>query len=290
VKRVGLILKPGMDEARQLADELVPGLVAAGHAAVVVEGGHVPEGAAAVPEERFGAEVDMAVLLGGDGTMLAGSALVADHGVPVLGINLGHLGFLTQFDPADAGEALRAALAGELGISERMRLEVTCRCHDGTVTRAALNDAVIHQGEMARLIELEARLDGHLIASYRSDGLIVATPTGSTAYNLAAGGPIIMPGQRAMTLTPICAHALTMRPLVIPQEAVITLTPSPQSRGVVLTVDGQWSRALAAGEQVDISAAAQPLRVFDSEKHFFDILREKLHWGARSTRAPNGRP
>jgi NAD+ kinase len=136
---------------------------------------------------------------------------------------------------------------------------------------------------MARLIELEARLDGELITRYRADGLIISTPTGSTAYNLAAGGPIITPGQSVKIITPICAHALTNnRPLVVRKEAKITLSLAGASSGVVLTVDGQWAVPFLPGDRVDITNAPKPLVLFDSGKPYFDILREKLHWGARS--------
>jgi NAD+ kinase len=237
-----------------------------------------------VPEESFASEIDIAVVLGGDGTMLRASALVADSGIPVLGINLGRLGFLTPFDPEDARAAIVAALEGKLARGERARLTATF--HPGTgaaIIRTALNDAIIHQGAMARLVELEARLDDRLIATYRADGLIVCTPTGSTAYNLAAGGPIVVPTQKALIITPICAHALTNRPLVV-QSGVISIVLSGESRGAMLTLDGQWGHTFAPGDRVEISLTARPLSVFLSDDDYFDLLREKLHWGARSER------
>jgi NAD+ kinase len=281
VKRVGFILKPDQTEAAPLLDELVPWALARNLIPVVTAEDHVgPEGVRIVPEDAFAAECDLAVVLGGDGTMLRASDLVAAHDVPVLGINLGRLGFLTPFRRGEAKDAIAAAIAGELDIGERSRLQVTHKPIEGeAITRCALNDAVVHQGAMARLIELEARLDGHLISSYRADGLIIATPTGSTAYNLAAGGPIIVPGQESMTITPICAHALTNRPLVVPKDSLITVQLGGESRGVILTVDGQWARSLQVGDVVEIGNAPKPLRIFESDKHYFDILREKLHWG-----------
>jgi len=226
---------------------------------------------------------DLAVVLGGDGTMLRASRLVADQRRPVLGINLGQLGFLTDFPPSESRQALAAAIGGKLGVSERMRLVMTFRRHDNEpVVRTALNDAVLHQGAMARLVELEAQIDGEFVAAYRADGLIIATPTGSTAYNMAAGGPILIPGQAAMTLTPICAHALTNRPLVVPATATIRIVLDADTRGVVLTIDGQWAHSFLPGDTVEITAAATPLRLFASGKSYFDIMREKLHWGLRS--------
>ena len=288
MKHVGFILKPDKPDAGQILAELVPELIENGHQPVVLDEDRVaPDGALIVPEEQFGhpegQRLDIAVVLGGDGTMLRASALVADAGVPVLGVNLGRLGFLTPFDPEEARDAVFGALDGRLQRSERMRLDVTYSPAGGeAITRPAMNDVVLHQGAMARLIALEARLGSALITSYRADGLIVATPTGSTAYNLAAGGPILIPGQKAMTLTPICAHALTHRPLVIPESETLRITLGEDSRGVVLTVDGQWARSFLPGDEIEVTAGATPLVVFQSDKGYFDILREKLHWGAHS--------
>jgi NAD+ kinase len=253
------------------------------HAAIVLADDQVhPKGARIVPASEFGEQIDLCVLLGGDGTMLRASLLVADHRIPVLGINLGRLGFMVPFDPGDAVSALESALAGKLDTEERMRLSVTYRPASGeSVSRSALNDVVIHQGAMARLIEVDAHLDSDFIASYRADGLVVATPTGSTAYNLAAGGPIVFPGHKAIAITPICAHALTNRPLVVPSDRAVRLQLTGDSMGVVLTIDGQWAHSFQPTEQVEITASESPLVVFTSSSGYFDILREKLHWGVR---------
>lgn len=282
--RVGFILKPDSPEATELVGQLVPWLHGRGVKTSVLEGDAArPTGADVVSDADLATAIDIAVVLGGDGTMLRAAALVADHGTPVLGVNLGRLGFLTPFDPADARGAIVAAMAGRLPRGERARLMVTFEAIGAPrVQRPALNDAVIHQGGAARLIELEACLDGKLIETYRADGLIVCTPSGSTAYNLAAGGPILAPGQAAMALTPICAHGLTNRPLVVPQSSTVTVTLGGNTRTAVLTVDGQWTRAIAPGDRVGITATARPLRMFLSDKNYFDILREKLRWGARS--------
>ena len=286
MSRVGFILKPDKSEAGALLDHLVPWLTSRGHTAVVTTEDQVaPDGAVIVPEEETSRHVDFYVVLGGDGTMLRASRLVGDTGLPVLGVNLGQLGFLTGFAPADAAAALEQALAGQLPTTQRMRMQVTFRRQGAEpVVRSALNDAVIHQGAMARLVELEAHIDGEFVAAYRADGLIVATPTGSTAYNMAAGGPILIPGQAAMTLTPICAHSLTNRPLVVPATGVIRLELGAESRGVVLTVDGQWAHSFLPGDSIECTAAAAPLTLYSSGKRYFDVMREKLHWGLRSDR------
>jgi len=287
--RVGFILKPDKTEAGVLLEDLVPWLRGQGHVPVVptedVTDLWSPAGSEVVPEAELGEAVDMAVVLGGDGTMLRACRLVADQGKPVLGVNLGQLGFLAMFAPSEAKTALAAALEGKLARAERMRLQVTfTRLGGEPVVKFALNDAVLHQGAMARLIEVNAFSDGQPIAAYRADGLIIATPTGSTAYNMAAGGPIVVPGQAAMTLTPICAHALTNRPLVISAGATIRLqlgAASASGRGVILTVDGQWAHAFLPGDIVETTAAKRPLVMFVSQQSFFDVMRDKLHWGVR---------
>lgn len=284
--RVGFILRPEKSETVALLEDLVPWLQGEGHTAVITSEDGVafraPAGAELVPEELFGASVDLAVVLGGDGTMLRAARLVADQGIPVLGINLGQLGFLAMFAPTGAREALTSALAGTLARAERMRLAVTfTRQGAEPVVRYALNDAVLHQGAMARLIEVDAYCDEQWIAAYRADGLIIATPTGSTAYNMAAGGPIVVPGQRAMTLTPICAHGLTNRPLVIAAGSTIRLSLGGEARGVILTVDGQWGHSFVPGDLVEMTAAERPLVMFVSARSFFDVMRDKLHWGVR---------
>jgi NAD+ kinase len=283
VSRVGFILKPDKSEAGALLEELVTWLREHGHVPVVTtEDQLAPTGVEILPEAQLGASVDLAVVLGGDGTMLRAARIFADHGKPVLGINLGQLGFLTGFPANDAVAAVEAALAGKL---KRMRLAVKfTRAGSDPVVRYALNDAVLHQGAMARLVGIDAFVDAQFVASYRADGLIVATPTGSTAYNMAAGGPIVVPGQAAMTMTPICAHALTNRPLVIPEHATIRLQLGADVRGVILTVDAQWAHSFLPGDVVEMTAAASPLILFVSPKGFFDVMRDKLHWGARSDR------
>lgn len=287
MKRIGFIVKPdwadGASESTRVLFSLVPWLREQGHEIVVAdEDRFALPGVTIAPREQLGKGLDLCVVLGGDGTMLGASALVADEGVPVLGINLGRLGFLTPFDPEDAQAALADALAGRLRTSERMRLSVKHIPADGeSVVRAGLNDAVISQGSMARMVELEACLDDEVISVYRADGLIVATPTGSTAHNLAAGGPIIMPGQKSIAITPICAHTLTSRPLVVPGHRTVKIRLASESRGMVLTVDGQWARSLQAGDRVEVRAAERPLIVYQSNKRYFDILREKLHWDSR---------
>lgn len=282
--RVGFVLKRDKPEAVTIARDLVPWLVAKGHEAFVPdENDGVAPQATKVALDELATRIDVLVVLGGDGTLLHGSALVAGAGVPVLGINLGRLGFLTPFDPADARGALEQALAGTLAIEERMRLRVALHPAQGPppTIRYALNDAVIAQGAAARLVELHTTLDGQKVTNYKADGLIVCTPTGSTAYNLAAGGPILPPSQGAMAVTPICPHTLTNRPLVVSHKSTIGIELAGGSTSVLLTVDGQTALPVRSGDRVEISRAPTPLKLYRSEKSYFEILRSKLRWGER---------
>jgi NAD+ kinase len=276
-----MLLKRAKPEAVEIAAELATWLRARGHEAIVI-GKHdvTPHGARIVDENEFVDEIDLLVVLGGDGTLLHGGALVADKRVPILGINLGHLGFLTSCAPADAQTALERALDGQLPLEARLRLCVELIRGSGErITRFACNDTVVSQGALARLIELEAFLDDRLITKYRADGLIVATPTGSTAYTLAAGGPIVTPDVKAFVVTPICPHTLTNRPVVVPSTSRVMVRLGSPAEHVVLTVDGQWGTSLSDGDRVEISAAKEPLRLFRSPQSYFDVLREKMNWG-----------
>jgi NAD+ kinase len=277
------LLKRAKPDAVEIAGEVTAWLRARGHEAIMI-GDHEssPHGARFIEDAELPDGIDLLLVLGGDGTLLAGGALAADRKVPLLGINLGHLGFLTSCAPADALVALERALAGELPLEERLRLRVdVVRGSGETLTRFACNDAVVSQGALARLIELDAFLDDRRITRYRADGLIVATPTGSTAYTLAAGGPIVTPEVRAFVVTPICSHALTNRPVVVPATSRVMVRLGGPAEHVQLTVDGQWGTGLADGDRVEISAALEPLRLFRSPQSYFDVLREKMNWGEK---------
>jgi NAD+ kinase len=275
-----MLLKRGKPEAMEIANQLAPWLKANGHEAFSVGDG--VRGAIVLDPDELVDRIDLLLVLGGDGTLLHGASLVADRGIPILGVNLGHLGFLTSCAPADAQQALARALAGELALEERLRLrcEVIRKTGEPTV-RFACNDAVVSQGALARLIELEAFLDGNLVVTYRADGLIVSTPTGSTAYNLAAGGPIVAPDVRAVVLTPICPHTLTNRPLVAPATSKLMVKLAGEADHVLITIDGQWATKLGADDRLEIQLAAPPLYLYRSSESYFDVLRHKLAWGTR---------
>ena len=189
---------------------------------------------------------------------------------------------MTHFGRTEARAAIVAACLGQLPIEERMRLSVTIRAADGVAgeTRNAVNDAVIAQRSIARLLDLEARLDGTPIATYKADGVIVSTPTGSTAYTLAAGGPILTPDLEAIVLTPICPHTLTNRPLVVRADSRLSVT-NVSGSDVTLTIDGQWGRVLETGESIEVRKTSRPLRTYRPSTSFFGVLRQKLSWGER---------
>jgi NAD+ kinase len=280
--RFGFLLKRGKPEARDIAAELADVVRAEGSTVVTLaEDGATLDGARAVSREELGGAIDALVVLGGDGTFLLGAGLVGDHGVPLFGVNLGSLGFITPYARSDASAALAAACRGRLAIEERMRLTVTIGTPRGPgESRSAVNDAVITQRALARLLDLEARLDDGAIARYKADGLIVSTPTGSTAYTLAAGGPILTPDLEAMALTPICPHTLTYRSLVLRPDAHLVIKNVSEG-AVTLTIDGQWGHDLENGDWIEVCRAGRPLRVFRSPTPFFAILRQKLSWGER---------
>ena len=281
--RFGFLVRAGNPEAPSLARGFAEVLRGRGCEILFVAdyGQGAPPGYPSVPGADIGGQVDVMVALGGDGTFLHGAKLVADHDVPLLGLNLGSLGFLTPYALEEASAALAEAAQGRLPIEERMRLLVTVRAKDKPPeSQSALNEAVINQREVARLMELQAATNGDTITSYKADGLILCTPTGSTAYNLAAGGPILSPDMDAIVLTPICPHTLSNRPLVVNADLCVTVTNVSPYVGVV-TVDGHWSREMAPGDVVEVRKLERRLRVFRPGHSFFKILRQKLSWGER---------
>lgn len=226
--------------------------------------------------------LDVLLTLGGDGTLLRGARLVAHQGVPVLGINLGHLGFLTTAPPSELESALERWLAGDFELDRRMALDIRSQGPDGLAggTYLALNDAVLHKGGSARVIRLRVTALREEVGSYSADGIILATPTGSTAYSLSAGGPIIHPNVDCIVATPISPHTLSFRPLVLPAEETLTVEVLSPSEELILTIDGQESERLIPGAQVVVRRADfRVTLVRFPERTFFSTLRRKLRWG-----------
>ncbi len=287
---VGLVLRPGKPEALVLGAKLVRLLRSLGHGVVVLADDERDRELASILAE--GAErrrespspsagLAFVVVLGGDGTLLHAAGLVRGR-VPILGVNLGHVGFLTAFTPANAETAVLAALAGELPTEARLRLRVSLERASGERWEGlACNDVVLAHGAIGKLIEIEARWDGRLVTHYRADGLIVSTPTGSTAYNLSAGGPIVPPDSEAMVMTPICPHTLSNRAVVLPLPAGAdrTLELSPRTAELLFTVDGKTGVPVGLGDTIRVQRSDDPLWVYASQDGYFDVLRQKLGWG-----------
>jgi len=229
------------------------------------------------------ARAGLCVVVGGDGTLLSAARSIAAHPVPILGINLGGLGFMAETAPAEAASALKEILEGRFDISQRMTLDVTLLRHARPVARqSVLNDVVITKSALARIIDLRVSIDRQMLTVYRADGLIVSTPTGSTAYSLSAGGPIIHPEMAALLICPICPHTLTMRPVVVPAAAKVEVTLQTGDSEVYLTLDGQVGHPLRAGDRVRVRQGAIPvLMVRSRRRNYFEVLRRKLRWGGR---------
>jgi NAD+ kinase len=227
------------------------------------------------------AESQLLLVLGGDGTLLAAARVAAPRGIPILPINMGSLGFLTSFTLEELYPALEDTLAGRVSISERVMLQTELIRADKLIDQQrVLNEAVINKGALARMIDLELIIDNDFVCRYKADGLIVASPTGSTAYSVSAGGPIIHPGVEAFVITPICPHTLSDRPVVVRDSSVIEMKLSGNTESVFLTLDGQKGIVLQANDHVRITRAQELLKLIQpTRKSYFEILRNKLKWG-----------
>jgi len=241
----------------------------------------LPDSSRGLSREQVADASELLLVLGGDGTLLAAAQLAGPRGIPILPINMGSLGFLTSFTRAELYPALEDTLAGRLAISHRVMLNVELEREASLIDkRHVLNEAVIHKGALARMIELELRIDNEFVCRYRADGLIVASPTGSTAYSLSAGGPIVHPSVESFVITPICPHTLSDRPVVVQDSSVIEMNLSEKTDSVYLTLDGQKGIPLQPKDRVTISRALERLKLIQPpKKSYFEILRSKLKWG-----------
>jgi NAD+ kinase len=285
IQAVGIVSKPQKENITTVVPPLIEWLKSRGlkycydheTAACLTPGG--PQ----VSREEMGGRVDLILMLGGDGTLLATARALGDHDVPILPVNLGGMGFLTSVTLDEVYSILDLVLAGQHRLSERIPLcaEVL---RNGEVAHSylALNDAVLNKAALARITDFDLYLDEGYACSYKGDGLIIATPTGSTAYSLAAGGPIVFPVVHAFLITPICPHALTNRPLVVPDTSKIRVEFHSSEESIYLTLDGQVGVELQHGDQITVRKAEKTVRlVRPSRKTYFEILRNKLKWGAR---------
>jgi len=287
IKCVGVVVKPNHKEAWATACELSDWLEKRNINLIgrPREDGEKSNaeacGIKTVGTEKFQSEADLIVVLGGDGTMISTSRLIGNREVLVLGINHGSLGYLTEFRIEEMFGALEAILEGDYAIDRRVMLEIE-HLRSGEVLESGrvLNDLVINKAALARIIEIEVELDNLFVNSFRADGLIVSTPTGSTAYNLSAGGPIVYPSMNAVVLTPICPFTLTNRPIVVPDTAAINLHLKNENEGVVITLDGQIGYQMKTGDTVLIRKSPTNFNLVQPpNRNYFDVLRNKLKWG-----------
>jgi len=275
--RVGLLVNPDKPMAARIIPELVQWLKAEGHRPFVAtrNARALKVGIDCCPADELVGKVDLVVALGGDGTLLRAARLVGRREVPIMGVNLGGLGFLTEFSADEAQEGITSFTRGRHQEESRMVLE----CRYGRRTAFVLNDCAVNMGPATRAIEVTAHADGVLATKFAGDGVIVATPTGSTAYSLAAGGPVVFPTMNAILLTPICPHALGSRPLILPGDAHVELAISPRSQAAVLNLDGQDRLRIEPGKPVRIRRADFSVRLVTPRgKTYFQILRDKLKW------------
>lgn len=283
-RRVGIALKPKKPEARVLLTALVAWLRSRGHEVLLDEeaGRACPDCGDSHPRAAVVGQADLVVVLGGDGTLLSVARMAGPREVPILGVNLGGLGFLTEVSVQEMYPTLEAALADRCAVTRRLTLQVTVRRGAEVVAaHEALNDAVVTKTVPSRIVELAAFVNDEYVTTYRADGLIICTPTGSTAYGLSAGGPIVYPSLPALVMIPICPHTLTNRPLVLPDTARIEVRHAT-GEDVHLTVDGQVDVGLQRGDVVAIRRSLHTITLVKSSTlNYFELLRAKLRWGER---------
>ena len=292
--RIGIVAKPGLADARDTLQTLAAWIGARGHAAVwtpesaaLLDGG----GAPVVARDALPAQCDLVVVLGGDGTLLAMADRIArgDHDVPILGVNFGSLGFLTEITRPELFDALADVVDGRATLDERMMLAASVQ-RSGTIAHqtVVLNDVVFTRTALSRIIDLAVWVGDQFVTTVRADGLILASPTGSTAYNLAAGGPIVHPAMEAFVLTPIAPHTLSNRPIVVPaaRDVRVIVTAENADAEAYVSFDGQSGLPLEPGDEVVVGQAPRPVKlVRATTRTYFEVLRQKLMWGERQSTA-----
>jgi NAD+ kinase len=284
IKTAGILSKPRSDEASRIVPELIRWLSQRGVATRLdQETAGYSRSSGWLPRDQVADGTELLIVLGGDGTLLSAARAVRGRNIPIFAVNLGSLGFLAAIKLEEMYPQLERALRGDLTVDRRQML-LTELWRDGKLVAAydGLNDMVLAKAEIARMIDLKVHVDGSFVCVYKADGLIVATPTGSTAYSLSAGGPIVFPSVSALSITPICPHTLTNRPVIVPDQSVIETTVLGADHTTYLTIDGQVGELLKKGDRVvcrrsehSISLVRPPALLF------FDVLREKLKWGGR---------
>ena len=282
MKRIGIIAKGNKPEAVQVVKELVDWLKDRKVECFVEPAIAKTISHPSLDKQEMPGAVDMVVVLGGDGTLLAAARALQQKRVPILGVNLGGLGFLTEITLDELYPMLESILRGEYKTDERMLLEARVWRNEKAIEEfTVLNDVVINKGALARIIELETSVDNAHLTTFRADGLIIATPTGSTGYSLSAGGPIVYPSLHSIVITPICPHNLTNRPIICTKEATVTVTLRSADQEVFLTLDGQVGFKMNLQDRVEVKKSEGFISLIKSpSRGYFEVLRQKLMWGA----------
>jgi len=288
IKRIGIVLKPHQPDALKTLCELIQWLSQRG---IELVGGPEIEreqvehetgcSVTEVEPASLAASVDLILVLGGDGTMISTARMIGDYEVPVLGVNYGGLGYLAEFRIEELYLGLESILSGNYRLDKRVMLHVDLERDESPIAvNRVLNDVVINKSALARIVEIDVFLNQLFVNSFRADGLIISTPTGSTAYNLSAGGPVIFPSMNAIVITPICPFTLSNRPIVVPDDAIIELRLKTDQEEVALTLDGQVGFPLKVDDRVVIRKSNTTFNLIQpSNRNYFDVLRDKLRWG-----------
>ncbi len=285
IKVVGITSKPNKIEVREIVPPLIAWLQRRDVEVLVDEetAASVASGLKGLARDELGSRVDLAIVLGGDGTFLATARALEGRLVPILAMNLGGLGFLTVVTRDELYPALQAVLEGSYSTESRVQIEAEVVRHQQCAASfLALNDVVLNKAAIARVLDFDVWVGGVFISTYKSDGLIVSTPTGSTAYSLAAGGPVVAPSVGAFIITPICAHTLTNRPIVLSDTTTIEVAVKSEGEPAYFTVDGQVGMEVHGEDRVRIRKSAKTVEIVQpSSKNYFQVLRQKLKWGER---------
>jgi len=283
MKKIGIISKTGQAEPLKILKNLLPWLRKKGCEVYVDNETASDLHIDGYQRSQIPSIADFVIVLGGDGTMLSVARLVGEKSLPILGVNIGGLGFLTAVQKEEIYEVLEKVMTGQCPVEERMMLNACVLRHGECIAEyLVVNDVVVNKGALARIIDLETYIDHNYVATFKADGLIVSTPTGSTAYALSAGGPIVYPTLSSIVLAPICPHTLTNRPIVLPDSVNVDIVLKSMNEDVFLTVDGQVGFSLRQNDIVQVKKSELKAHFFiPCERDYFEILRTKLKWGER---------
>jgi NAD+ kinase len=283
MKKIGIICKTGKPEPAEIVKGLLPWLRRKGCECFVDSETAAILNIEGSPRSQIPSVAELIIVLGGDGTMLSVARLIGEKGIPILGVNIGGLGFLTAVPKDDLYGVLEKVITEQCPVEERIMISACVFRHSECISEyVVVNDVVVNKGALARIIDLETYINQNFIATFKADGLIVSTPTGSTAYALSAGGPILYPTLNSIVLAPICPHTLTNRPIVLPDDVTVEIVLKSQNEDVFLTIDGQVGFSLKQNDRVSVKKSLSKARFYiPCERDYFHILRTKLKWGER---------